>query len=71
MSEAFDTLNHDILISKLKHYDVFGVGLKHFINNLSDRVQYVEFLDLVSEAQHIGMGVPQGSMLGPLLYLIT
>ena len=70
LSEAFDTLNNDILISKLKHYGVFGVELKKWSNNLSDRVQYVEFLDLVSETQHIGMGVPQGSMLGPLLFLI-
>ena len=69
LSKAFDTLNHDILISKLKHYGVFGVELIFFSSYLSDRVQYVEFLDSVSETQHISMGVPQGSILGPLLFL--
>ena len=70
LSKAFDTLNHDILISKLKYYGVFGVELNFFSNYLSGRVQYVEFLDSVSETQHISMGVPQGSILGPLLFLI-
>ena len=70
LSKAFDTINHDILISKLKHYGVFGVELKKNSSYLSDRVQYVEFLDSVSETQHISMGVPQGSILGPLLFLI-
>ena len=70
LSKAFDTLNHDILISKLKHYGAFGVELNLFSNYLSGRVQYVEFLDSVSDTQHIGMGVPQGSILGPLLFLI-
>ena len=69
LSKAFDTLNHDILISKLKHYGVFGVELNFFSNYLSGRVQYDEFLDSVSDTQHIGMGVPQGSILGPLLFL--
>ena len=70
LSKAFDTLNHDILISKLKHYGVFGVELNFFSNYLSGRVQYVEFLDSVSETQQLSMGVPQGSILGPLLFLI-
>ena len=70
LSKAFDTLNHDILISKLKHYGVFGVEPNFFSSYLSDRVQYVEFLDSVSETQHISMGVPQGSILGLLLFLI-
>ena len=54
----------------MKHYSVFGVEQKIFSSYLSDRVQYVEFLDSVSETQHISMGVPQGSILGPLLFLI-
>ena len=70
LSKAFDTLNHDILLSKLKHYGVFGVELNFFSNYLSGRVQYVEFLDSVSDTQHISMGVPQGSILGPFLFLI-
>ena len=69
LSKAFDTLNNDILISKLKHYGIFGVELRCFSSYLSDRVQYVEFLDSVSETQHIRMGVPQGFVLGPLLFL--
>ena len=70
LSKAFDTLNHEILISKLKNYGVFSVELNFFSSCPSDRVQYVEFLDSVSETQHISMGVPQGSILGPLLFLI-
>ena len=70
LSKAFEIFNHDILISKLKHYGVFGVELNFFSSYLSDRVQYVEFLDSVSDTQHISMGVPQGSILGPLLFLI-
>ena len=53
LSKAFNTLNHDILIFKLKHYGVFGVELNFFSNHLSGRVQYVEFLDSASDTQHI------------------
>ena len=70
LSKAFDTLNHDILLSKLGYYGVFGVELHLLSNYLSDRVQYVEYLGAISQSRSIGVGVPQGSILGPLIFLI-
>ena len=72
LSNAFDTLNHDILLSKLGYYGVSGVELRLLSNYLSDRVQYmyVEYLGAISQSRSIGVGVHQGSILGPLLFLI-
>ena len=70
LSKAFNTLNHDILLSKLEYYGVSGVELRLLSNYLSDRVQYVEYLGAISQSRSIGVGVPQGSILGPLLFLI-
>ena len=70
LSKAFDTLNHDILLSKLGYYGVSGVELRLLSNYLSDRVQYVEYLGAISQSRSIGVGVPQGSSLGPLLFLM-
>ena len=66
LSKAFDTLNHDILLYKLRYYGVSGVELRLLSNYLSDRVQYVEYLDTISQSRSIGVGVPLGSILGPL-----
>ena len=63
-------MNHDILLSKLGYYGVSGVELRLLSNYLSDRVQYVEYLGAISQSRSIGVGVPQGSILGPLLFLI-
>ena len=70
LSKAFDTLNHDILLSKLRYYGVSGVELRLLSNYLSGRVQYVEYLGAISLSRSIEVGVPQGSILGPLLFLI-
>ena len=70
LSMAFDSLNHDILLSKLRYYGVSGVELRLLSNYLSDRVQYVEYLDAISQSRSIGVGVPQGTILGPFLFLI-
>ena len=70
LSKAFDTLNHDILLSKLGYYGVSGVGLRLLSNYLSDQVQYGEYLGAISQSRSIRVGVPQGSILGPLLFLI-
>ena len=70
LSKAFDTLNHDILLSKLGYYGVSGIELRLLSNYLFDRVQYVEYLGAISQSRSIGVGVPQGSILGPLLFLI-
>ena len=70
LSKAFDTIDHKILIRKLKHYGVRGAALSWFIDYLSNREQYVDFDSCLSTRLKIRCGVPQGSILGPLLFLI-
>ena len=70
LSKAFDTLNHDIMLYKLKFYGISGIALKFFSSYLTGRLQYVDYLENTSQVQSIVMGVPQGSVLGPLLFLI-
>ena len=70
LSKAFDTLDHKILIHKLKYYGVEGKALALCQSYLSNRFQYVQLGDVESELRLIHTGVPQGSILGPLLFLI-
>ena len=53
LSKAFDTLNHDILLSKLRSYGVSGVELRLLSNYMFDRVQYVEYLRAISQSRSI------------------
>ena len=69
-SKAFDTINHDILLYKLSHCGVRGKALEWFRSYLSNRRQYVFLNDHMSNMQNINCGVPQGSLLGPLLFII-
>ena len=69
-SKAFDTVNHDILYFKLEHYGIRGTALDMFKSYLSNRYQYVVYNDVQSEHKNITCGVPQGSILGPLLFLL-
>ena len=68
--KAFDTVNHSILIKKL---DYFGIGgkIKEWLKSyLSNRKHFVSILGYESQPQHVEHGVPQGSVLGPLLFLL-
>ena len=70
LPKAFDTVNHDMLLVKLEHYGVCGNSLKWFESYLSDRKQFVSYNNYHSSQQLVRCGVPQGSILGPLLFLI-
>ena len=70
LSKAFDVINHKILLHKLNNYGLRGKINAWFQSYLSDRTQYVEIGGTKSNSQQIRCGVPQGSILGPLLYLI-
>ena len=70
LQKAFDTVNHDILIFKLNHYGIRGVAFDWFKSSLSVRTQYTTINNERSEIQTSKYGVPQGSILGPLLLLI-
>ena len=69
-SKAFDTVKHDILLKKLEHYGIRDKSLHLLHNYLSNRKQYVCVDNIRSQPLLITSGVPQGSVLGPLLFLI-
>ena len=70
LSKAFDTVDHNILFKKLENYGVRGIPLSWFKDYLSNRKQQVKCNDTLSRFKAIKFGVPQGSILGPLLFLI-
>ena len=70
LSKAFDTLDHSILLYKLSHYGVNDSALKLLGSYLSNRKQYVNYRNCSSELTPLHVSVPQGSILGPLLFII-
>ena len=70
LSKAFDSINHKILLNKMERYGIRGTPLKWFRSYVSDRKQYTFIDNHKSDLCNISVGVPQGSVLGPLLFLM-
>ena len=70
LQKAFDTVDHKILIEKLRHYGIRGSSLDWFNDYLTNRTQTVKLTNNISSPKIITHGVPQGSILGPLLFIL-
>ena len=70
LSKAFDTVDHNILLKKLDMYGIKGKNLKWFHSYLTNRKQFIKCRDQNTDLEVLRCGVPQGSILGPLLFLI-
>ena len=70
LSKTFDTVDHKILTKKLELYGIKGCNLRCFESYLSNRKQFITYGDKQTNIETITCGVPQGSILGPLLFLI-
>ena len=70
LSKAFDVTNHNILLSKLADFGLRGIAFNWFKDYISDRFHYTVHNNVISHHKRVRCGVPQGSTLGPLLFLI-
>ena len=70
LSKGFDSTSHNILINKFEHYGIRGICKNWFANLLSNRTQYTDIDGFQSSRMHISTGVPQCSILGPVLFLV-
>ena len=71
LSKAFDTVDHQILFTKLEHYGIRDVALQWIKSYFSCRQQFVQINETCSSMQTIKCGVPQGSILGPLFFILS
>ena len=70
LSNAFDTIDHSILLKKMEHYGIRGITLEWSKRYLNQRVQYVTYKGTHSKSLKIPCGIPQGSVFGPLLFIL-
>jgi hypothetical protein len=70
LKKAFDLVDHECLFYKLEHYGIRGQTLSWFRNHLANRTQRVNYANELSPSRVLNYGVPQGSVLGPLLFVI-
>ena len=70
LHKAFDCINHDILLTKMKFYGITGTAHNLIRSYLANRYQRTKINKSSSTWEHVNHGVPQGSVLGPLLFLI-
>ena len=70
LKKAFDTVDHDVLLDKLNHYGFRGIINSWFSSYLKNRTQTTQVDRHISDKAVVGCGVPQGSVLGPLLFLL-
>ena len=70
LSKAFDTVDHDVLLTKLIFYGIHNMNHKWFRSYLTSRKQFIECDKTKTKTNIITLGVPQGSILGPFLFLI-
>lgn len=70
LAKAFDTVPHNRLLEVLEHYGIRGVVLEVFKNYLNNRKQIVGIRDSLSEPLNTQLGIPQGTVLGPLLFIV-
>ena len=70
LKKAFDTVNHALLLTNLRNYGMCGDEHSWFTSHLTDRTQSVSLGNVTSDSMDISYGVPQGSILGPLLFTL-